>query len=86
MNVKAQRHYDRDNPPPASEFKRYSRMGVYGVPIVINAARIIGPFSVDTVNGEITCEDGYIARVGDGNLYAIPKGALAGFHQVDLRC
>jgi len=53
--------------PPDDEFKYYVKKGTTRI------ARVEGPFSVDTREGLMHCEDGYLALDNNDDPYPIAK-------------
>lgn len=58
-----------ENPPP--RFEENAR--TYRKTSLTKAMRLDGPFIVNTSEGPLTCEDGYVARDARGYFYPIAK-------------
>lgn len=53
--------------PPPEQFKTYRKK------TLTKATRIDGPFAVETLEGTMTCPDGFLAIDSYGNPYPIAK-------------
>jgi len=49
----------------------YSRWPKYRKQHLIQATRVIGPFEVETREGTLTCNDGWLAIDSDGHPYPV---------------
>ena len=63
--------FTKDELPAAEEFAEYRKTAT------TKLARIDGQFEVETREGTLTCEDGYVALDADGWPYPIEASVLA---------
>lgn len=64
--------------PNETEMKNF---GTYKKKVTTKAMRIDGPFAVKTREGELTCQDGYLAVDSEGYPYPIAKSEFEAIYE-----